>query len=122
MAQIPNKSFDVVAIGNAIVDVLAHADDAFLDRPRHGKGSMTLIDDERARTALRRHGPRRSRRRAARRPTRSPASPRSAGAPRFIGKVADDQLGEVFAHDIRAAGVALRPPRRRPAAAAPPAA
>ena len=49
---------------------------------------------------------------AARRPIRWPGSRRSARAARFIGQVADDQLGEVFAHDIRAGGIAFDTPAR----------
>ena len=96
--------YDVAAIGNAIVDVIAPADDAFLDaeRPRQGR-------DDAGR-------PGRSRRRSTRKMAAGvEASGGSAantiagvasfgGKGAFMGKVADDQLGEVFAHDMRAIG------------------
>ncbi len=95
---------DVLGVGNAIVDVLAEADDAFLAAEGIAKGGMTLIDTDRA-TAL--YGSM---------PPGIEVSGGSAantmagiaslgGACAYIGKVAQDQLGEVFAHDIRAIGV-----------------
>lgn len=96
--------FDILGIGNAIVDVIAHADDAFLDRHKMHKGSMALID---AVTAERIY---------ASMPLTQEASGGSAantcavaamlGAKTaYIGKISDDPLGRVFAHDIRASGV-----------------
>jgi len=96
--------FDVTAIGNAIVDVLAHADDAFLTEHGIEKGAMTLVDEE---GATRIYG------------GMPPAVEISGGSvantavgiaslggrAAYMGKVRDDQLGRVFAHDIRAAGV-----------------
>ena len=96
--------FDVTAIGNAIVDVLARADDALLARHNLAKGAMSLIDGE---TAERLYG------------VMGPGTEKSGGSAgntaaviaalggrvAYIGKVADDQLGEVFSHDIRAIGV-----------------
>ena len=58
----PEHRFDVVGIGNAIVDVLSHADDAFLDHHGLPKGAMTLIDNARARALYRDMGPARARR------------------------------------------------------------
>ena len=111
MAQIPNKSFDVVAVGNAIVDVLARADDAFLERHHMVKGSMALIEDDVAHALY---------------DDMPPASEVSGGSAAntvagiasfggkvgFIGKVATDQLGIAFTHDIRAAGVHFEPLRK----------
>ena len=99
--------FDVVGIGNAIVDVIAHADDAFLTRNDLAKGAMTLIDAPRAETLYGKMAGA-SNRRAARPPIPSPGWPRSAARAAFIGKVRDDQLGGIFRHDIRAAGVAFK--------------
>jgi sugar/nucleoside kinase (ribokinase family) len=96
--------FDVTAIGNAIVDVLARADDALLARHNLAKGAMSLIDGE---TAERLYG------------VMGPGTEKSGGSAgntaaviaalggrvAYIGKVADDQLGQVFSHDIRAIGV-----------------
>lgn len=100
----PAKSLDVVAIGNAIVDVLSHADDAFLARHRLTKGAMTLIDKAQAESLYADMGP------------GAEVSGGSAantvvgiaslgGRGGFIGKVQDDQLGAVYAHDLRAGGV-----------------
>ena len=52
-----SATYDVLGIGNAIVDVLAHADDAFLARHGLAKGTMTLIDAERADALYDAHGP-----------------------------------------------------------------
>ncbi len=97
-------SVDVVGVGNAIVDVIAHAQDDFLESQGLVKNSMTLIDEERAHELYSLMGP------------GIEASGGSAantmagvasfgGTASYIGKVADDQLGEVFGHDMRAVGV-----------------
>ena len=100
----PTPRYDVAALGNAIVDVIASADDAFLIDQQLTKGSMQLIDEARA-TALY----------AAMAPAVETSGGSAAntcagvaslgGRAAYIGKVAADQLGEVFAHDIRAGGV-----------------
>jgi len=98
---------DVLGVGNAIVDVLAETDDAFLVAEGIAKGGMTLIDTARANALY------------SRMPAGIEASGGSAantmagiaslgGKGAYIGKVANDQLGEVFAHDIRAIGVDYR--------------
>ncbi|MDQ1396395.1 MAG: hypothetical protein QOG64_1654, partial [Acidimicrobiaceae bacterium] len=98
------SSHDVLAIGNAIVDVLAHAGDDFVAAQDLVKGSMTLIDDERAEELYQRMGP-------AVEVSGGSAANTAAGVASFggraafIGKVRDDQLGRVFAHDIRSTGV-----------------
>ena len=96
--------FDVTGIGNAIVDVLAHADDGFLEAEGLIKGAMTLVEADDARklygkigTAIECSGG------SAANTIAGLASLGGVGA--FIGKVHDDQLGEVFRHDIRALGV-----------------
>lgn len=97
-------TLDVVGIGNAIVDVLAQADDAFIVGEKLAKGTMTLIDEARAHELYNRMG------------SGLEASGGSAantiagiaslgGKAAYIGKVADDLLGKVFAHDMRATGV-----------------
>ena len=100
-------AYDVVAIGNAIVDILSPADDAFITAEGMTKGSMQLMFSPQEADALyAKMGP------------GTEASGGSAentvagvaalgGRTGFIGQVADDQLGQVFAHDIRAAGVAF---------------
>ncbi|MBI5288281.1 MAG: adenosine kinase, partial [Chloroflexi bacterium] len=95
---------DVVAIGNALVDVIADVDETFIVQQRLNRGTMTLIDAERAEVLY------------AAMPPAIEMSGGSAGntiagvaslggRAAYIGKVADDQLGRVFRHDIRAAGV-----------------
>jgi len=99
-----NAKFDVTGIGNAIVDVLAQADDALLEKHGLPKGAMNLIDTETADRLYSVMGP------------GIEASGGSAantiagiaalgGKTAYIGKVAQDQLGDVFTHDMRAVGV-----------------
>ena len=104
--------YDVVAIGNAIVDILSQSDDAFIAQEGMTKGSMQLMFSPAEADALyAKMGP------------GIEASGGSAantvagiaalgGRTGFIGQVADDQLGQVFAHDIRAAGVDFATPVR----------
>ena len=102
--MIDSARYDVLGVGNAIVDVLASVDDAFLTREDVAKGGMTLIDEARA-TSL-----------YAAMPSAVEASGGSAantiagvaslgGRTAYLGKVANDQLGDVFVHDIRSGGV-----------------
>lgn len=100
---------DVVGIGNAIVDVLCQADDHFLDRHGLTKGAMMLVDAEQA-----------GRLYAAMPPGVEISGGSAAntmagiaalgGKGAFVGKVRDDQLGEVFAHDIRSIGISFMTP------------
>ncbi|MBA3653807.1 MAG: adenosine kinase [Actinobacteria bacterium] len=95
---------DVVALGNAIVDVLAHEDDAFLQAQGLTKGSMQLVDGGEAAAIYGAMGP------AVEMSGGSAANTTVGvaslgGAAAFIGKVRDDQLGAVYTHDLRAAGV-----------------
>ena len=100
---------DVLAIGDAVVDVIATADDAFLVREGLPKGSMRLIDAAEAKRlyGLMRQARETSGGSAANTVAGLAALGRRAG---FVGQVADDQLGEIFAHDIRALGVEYRTP------------
>ncbi len=96
---------DVVGIGNAIVDVIAHADDAFLAAKELPKGAMTLIDAAQADALYAEMGPGiESSGGSAANTMAGIASLGGKGA--FFGRVRDDQLGAVFAHDIRSIGVA----------------
>ncbi|MGE5147569.1 MAG: adenosine kinase [Candidatus Eiseniibacteriota bacterium] len=98
------SSLDVVGIGNAIVDVLAHTEDAFLEKNALAKGAMTLIDTVQAETLYQAMGPGIEISGGSAANTMAGfASLGGKGA--FFGKVKDDQLGQVFRHDIRAAGV-----------------
>lgn len=104
----PNTSLDVVAVGNAIVDVLSHADDEFLDRHAMTKGSMQLIEADAAHALYEDMGP------GVEMSGGSAANTAAGvaslgGTPGFIGRVAADVLGEVFTHDLRAAGVVYEP-------------
>jgi len=103
------RNLDVVGIGNAIVDVIAHADDEFLARHELPKGAMVLIDDARADMLYAAMGPglEVSGGSAANTVAGLAALGRTAG---FVGKVRDDQLGAVFAHDLRALGVTYDTP------------
>jgi sugar/nucleoside kinase (ribokinase family) len=105
----PSASLDVVGIGNAIVDVIARHDDTFLSERQLAKGAMTLIDEAAAETLYAAMAPAvESSGGSAANTVAGLASLGGAGA--FIGKVRDDQLGTVFGHDIRAAGVKFETP------------
>ena len=96
--------FDVVGIGNAIVDILAHADDVFLSKHDAHKGTMLWVDEKQSDAMYDDIGP------AVEASGGSAANTMAGiasfgGSPAFIGKISDDQLGKIFTHDIRAAGV-----------------
>ena len=102
--QIEGRRFDVLGIGNAIVDVIAHADDAFLAGNGLAKGAMTLIDAATAEDLYARMGMAvESSGGSAANTIAGLSSLGGRGA--FIGKVRNDQLGGIFAHDIHALGV-----------------
>lgn len=107
---------DAVCIGNAIVDVLAHCDDATVARLGLNRDTMTLVDAGRARELYDAMGPalEASGGSAANTATGIASLGGRAG---YVGKVRDDQFGGIFTHDIRAAGVAFETP---PATAGPP--
>ena len=103
----PDAQFDVVGVGNAIVDVIAQADNALIERLKLSKGAMTLIESDEADRLYSEMG------------SGIETSGGSAantlagiaslgGKAAYIGKVRDDQLGGVFSHDIKAAGVDYR--------------
>ena len=97
-------ALDVVGIGNAIVDVLANADDSFLKTHGLAKGAMTLIDAARAEALYAVMGPGVEMSGGSAGNTMAGiASLGGAGA--YIGKVREDQLGQVFRHDMTAIGV-----------------
>jgi sugar/nucleoside kinase (ribokinase family) len=106
------RELDVVAIGNALVDVLSHATEQFVADQGVPKGSMQLVDEARARTLYEAMGP------AVEISGGSAANTvvgvaSFGGSAHYVGKVRDDQLGEVFAHDLRATGVAYTTPAAR---------
>src|SRR3989304_1754804 len=101
--------YDVVGIGNAIVDVIARTEEDFLALHDLRKGAMTLIDEARAEQIYQAMGPAiESSGGSAANTVVGVAS--FGGRAAFVGKVKDDLLGRVFAHDIRAAGVAFGTP------------
>lgn len=100
----PQSALDVIGVGNAIVDVLAKADDAFLAAHGIPKGGMILIDEPQAAeiygamaAAVEISGG------SAANSIACIASLGGHGG--FVGKVADDALGDIFRHDLRAMGV-----------------
>jgi len=98
--------YDVAGIGNALVDVIANADDAFLKSEEIQKGGMTLIDTERADVLYGRMGEAiESSGGSCANTIAGIASLGGKGA--FFGKVKDDQLGQVFIHDIKTLGAAF---------------
>jgi len=101
--------YDVLGIGNAIVDVIARADDAFLSKQSMAKGGMALIDEPRAAQIYKDMGP--GTESSGGSAANTIVGLASFGAKvAFVGKVKDDLLGKVFQHDIRAAGVAFETP------------
>lgn len=96
--------YDVLGIGNAIVDVIARAEDGFLQTHGMQKGAMALIDEERAQAIYAAMGPATEISGGSAANTIVGAASLGARAA-FVGKVKDDELGRHFAHDIRAAGV-----------------
>lgn len=103
------KRFQIVGIGNAMVDVIAYADERFLAANGIGKGIMQLIDMDRAVDLYAKIGP-------AREVSGGSAANTIAGAAQlggrtaYVGKVKDDQLGAIFAHDLRAQGAVYETP------------
>lgn len=101
---VPDATYDILGIGNAIVDVVGAVDDPFLSRHDMRKGAMMLVDARAAEAIY-----------AAMPPARETSGGSAANTcavaanlgsrVAYLGKVAGDQLGQVFAHDIRAAGV-----------------
>ena len=116
MADLRADEIDVVGIGNALVDVLSHESDETLARHGLTKGAMHLIDEPRAAALYDAMGP------------GVEISGGSAantivgvaslgGRAQYIGKVRNDQLGQVFTHDLRSTGVLYETP---PATSGPP--
>ena len=101
--------YDVLGIGNAIVDVIARTEEDFLLKQGMNKGAMALIDEARAARIYDAMGP------AVEISGGSAANTivglsSLGGRGAFVGKVKDDELGRAFSHDIRAAGVAFATP------------
>jgi len=101
-----DTKFDVVGIGNAIVDVLAHCKEEDLGRLNLVKNAMTLIDAETADSLYAQMGPGLEMSGGSAGNTMAGIAA-LGGKGAYIGKVRNDQLGEVFSHDIRAMGVSF---------------
>ena len=106
----PSAKYDVLGIGNAIVDVIARVGDDFVARNELVKGSMNLIDEARAEALYAAMGP-------AVEISGGSCGNTIAGVASFggrgayVGKIKNDQLGDVFAHDMKAQGVAFNTAR-----------
>lgn len=105
--QAMTHSVQLLGISNAIVDVLAHIDQDFLDALGAPPGSMTLIDEEQARNIYAKMGP------ATEMSGGSVANTVASfanlgGSAAYIGKVRNDQFGEIFNHDMQSLGVDIR--------------
>jgi sugar/nucleoside kinase (ribokinase family) len=105
----PPESFDVCAIGNALVDVIADAGEDFLKAHKIAKGAMTLIDAERAAQLYDMIGPAVEMSGGAAANTVAGIAS-LGGHPAYMGKVKADQLGAIFRHDMHALGVHFATP------------
>lgn len=99
-------ALDLVGIGNAIVDVLSRTPDSFLQVQSIQKGAMTLIEEEQA-DKLYGQMPPGTEMSGGSAANTVAAFAAMGGKAGYIGKVANDQLGKVFSHDIRASGVSF---------------
>ena len=110
MTDPTRPAYDVLGLGNAIVDVIAETDDRALERLELAKGTMTLIDRARMTRLYDGMGPAIEMSGGSCANTMAALASLGAKAA-YVGKVHDDQLGDVFRHDIRATGVDfLTPP------------
>src|ERR1700727_2683339 len=98
--------YDVLGIGNAIFDVLVQTDEHFLKQHGMTKGGMALIDEDRAAAIYRDMGQATERSGGSAANTIVGVANLGARAA-YVGKVRDDQIGRLYTHDIRAAGVAF---------------
>jgi adenosine kinase len=101
-----SAKYDVLGIGNAIFDVLVQTDEGFLSRHGMAKGGMALIDEARATSIYRDMGPATEMSGGSAANTIVGVANLGARAA-YVGKVRDDQIGRLYTHDIRAAGVAF---------------
>src|SRR5438128_90390 len=101
-----SAKYDVLGIGNAIFDILVQTDESFLSRHGMIKGGMSLIDEARAASIYQDMGPAVEMSGGSAANTIVGVANLGARAA-YIGKVKDDQIGRMYTHDIRAAGVAF---------------
>jgi fructokinase len=109
MPTTPSAPFDVVGIGNAIVDVLVQADDDVLEAHQLSKGTMALVDEAAAERLYASVGPGLETSGGSAANTLAGIA-QLGGRAGFIGRVRDDQLGTIFSHDIRAVGAHFETP------------
>ena len=107
----PAPTLDVIAIGNAIVDVMAPCSHELIEQLGLVRGGMTLVDTDQAQALYDAMGPAKEISGGSAANTLAGLAALGASCA-FIGQVADDQLGDVFAHDIRAGGIAFDTPSR----------
>lgn len=101
-----NAKYDVLTIGNAITDILAQVDDAFIEGEHLSKGIMHLIEGERS-DSLYAKMPKNKQQISGGSAANTAAGVTSlGGTAAFVGKVADDEVGNFFAEDLRKSGVA----------------
>ncbi|AKH43281.1 sugar/nucleoside kinase (ribokinase family) [Altererythrobacter atlanticus] len=103
--------YDVIAIGNAIVDVMSHCTDELIEELGLTRGGMMLVDEAQAQELYDAMGPAQEISGGSAANTLAGLSALGAQCA-FIGQVADDQLGSVFAHDIHAVGIDFDTPKR----------
>jgi sugar/nucleoside kinase (ribokinase family) len=111
-----DTKYDVLGVGNAIVDILASADDAFITAQGMPKGGMDLVDEARAHAIYEAMGP------AVEASGGSAANTIAGvasfgGKAAFVGKVKDDEFGHIFAHDLTSLGVHFDTPKANDGAA-----
>ena len=104
-----DKSYDVVGIGNAIVDVLVQADDDLIDNFELTKGTMALVDEAQAERLYASVGPGLETSGGSAANTLAGVA-QLGGRAGFIGRVRNDQLGGIFSHDIRSVGARFDTP------------
>jgi len=107
---VADGALDVIGIGNAMVDVLSQADEDLITRQGLAKGTMRLVDEAQAQALYEAMGP------GVEMSGGSAANTvvgvaSFGGRAHYVGKVRDDQLGDVFGHDLRATGVGYDTPR-----------
>ena len=107
----PSPRYDVLCIGNAIVDVIADTNDAFLSKQGLHKGSMRLIDEAEAVRLYEAMGPGREISGGSAGNTAAGLAALGLNAA-FVGQVAEDQLGAIYRHDIEAQGIDFLVPAR----------
>jgi len=100
----PSLHYDICGIGNALMDIVAAVDEAFIEQHGCARGTMTLIDTARAESLYAAMPP--GQESGGGSGANTAACAASLGARvAYLGRVADDQLGTIFRHDMQAAGV-----------------